>query len=100
MEVVIYDNFSTGRREFVPAGAELVEADVLDRDALAAATAGCDTVFHLQANADVRHGLEHPQRDLRENTIATASASRSSTSPSTSCAPAGTNSRRPVEKLS
>jgi UDP-glucose 4-epimerase len=29
-------------------------------------------VFHLQANADVRHGLEHPRRDLEQNTIATA----------------------------
>ena len=32
---------------------------------------GCDIVFHLAANADVRHGLEHPDRDLRQNTIAT-----------------------------
>ena len=28
-------------------------------------------VFHLAANADVRHGLEDPSRDLRQNTIAT-----------------------------
>ena len=72
VEVVVYDNFSTGRREFVPAQAELVEADVLDRDALTAAMAGCDTVFHLQANADVRHGLERPRVDLEQNTIATS----------------------------
>jgi UDP-glucose 4-epimerase len=72
VEVVIYDNFSTGRREFVPAAARLVEGDVLDRDALAAALAGCDTVFHLQANADVRHGLERPRVDLEQNTVATS----------------------------
>ena len=36
------------------------------------AVAGCDWVFHLQANADVRHGLEHPRRDLEQNTIATS----------------------------
>ena len=29
-------------------------------------------MFHLQANADVRHGLEHPRKDLEQNTIATA----------------------------
>ncbi len=29
-------------------------------------------MFHLQANADVRHGLEHPGKDLEQNTIATA----------------------------
>ncbi len=71
------DDFRTGRREFVSdllshAGATLIEGDVLDRDVLAAAVEGCDWVFHLQANADVRHGLEDPQRDLRQNTIATS----------------------------
>lgn len=74
-EVVIYDDFRTGRREFVAdaleAGAELVEADVLDGDRLSAAAEGCDVVFHLQANADVRHGLEHPVLDLEQNGLGT-----------------------------
>lgn len=74
--VVAYDNFSTGQRAFV-AGAlghprfTLVEGDTLDTTALTAAMAGCDTVFHLAANADVRFGTEHPRRDLEQNTIAT-----------------------------
>jgi UDP-glucose 4-epimerase len=74
--VVGYDNFTTGRREFI-AGAlrhpefKLVEGDVLDTAALAAAMTGCDIVFHLAANADVRFGLQYPRRDLEQNTIAT-----------------------------
>jgi UDP-glucose 4-epimerase len=76
VEVVLYDNFVTGRREFVEDalanGATLVEGDTLDTDTLGAATERCDTVFHLQANADVRHGLEHPRVDLEQNTIATS----------------------------
>jgi UDP-glucose 4-epimerase len=77
VEVVILDDFRTGRREFVAdalqhAGARLVEGDVLDATALRDAIAGCDWVFHLQANADVRHGLEHPREDLEQNTIATS----------------------------
>jgi UDP-glucose 4-epimerase len=76
IEVAILDDFRTGRREFVAdaltRGAELFEGDVLDDATLAAAVAGADIVFHLQANADVRHGLQDPQRDLRENTIATS----------------------------
>ena len=32
---------------------------------------GADFVFHLAANADVRFGTEHPERDLEQNTIAT-----------------------------
>jgi UDP-glucose 4-epimerase len=74
--VVGFDNFSTGQREFL-AGAlahprfRLVEGDNLDPAALTKAMAGCDTVFHLAANADVRFGLEHPSKDLQQNTIAT-----------------------------
>lgn len=75
-EVVIYDNFSRGRQEYVEAavtkGASVVVGDVLDSDLLRRSLDGCDTVFHLAANADVRRGLEHPQRDLEQNTIATS----------------------------
>jgi UDP-glucose 4-epimerase len=77
VEVVIIDDFRSGRREFLVDAlsrphVELVEADVLDGNALAHAIGGCDWVFHLQANADVRHGLEDPLRDLEQNTIATS----------------------------
>jgi UDP-glucose 4-epimerase len=76
VEVAILDDFRTGRREFVASalerGADLFEGDVLDAGVLRAAIDGADTVFHLQANADVRYGLDHPRRDLEQNTIATA----------------------------
>jgi UDP-glucose 4-epimerase len=77
VEVVIVDDFSTGRREFVRELLEdpavtLHEGDVLDQRLLERAFEGCDWVFHLQANADVRHGLDRPRRDLEQNTIATA----------------------------
>jgi UDP-glucose 4-epimerase len=76
-EVVLYDNLSRGRREFVAdavarEGVELVEGDVLDGERLRRSLEGCDTVFHFAANADVRHGLEQPTRDLEQNTIATS----------------------------
>jgi UDP-glucose 4-epimerase len=77
IEVVIYDNLSRGRREFISdacahAHVEFVHGDVLDEDLVRRSLEGCDTVFHLAANADVRHGLEHPRRDLEQNTIATS----------------------------
>jgi len=76
-EVVVIDNVSTGRREFVSEllkqpGCRLIEGDVLDQDLLERAFTGCDWVFHLQANADVRYGLDHPTLDLEQNTIATS----------------------------
>ncbi len=74
--VVGWDNFSTGQEPFI-AGAlkhpnfRLVRGDNLDLPALTTAMAGCDTVLHLAANADVRFGLNHPRKDLEQNTIAT-----------------------------
>jgi UDP-glucose 4-epimerase len=75
-QVVAWDNFSTGQERFLEkaagaAGFRLVRGDNLDAPALTRAMAGCDIVFHLAANADVRFGLEHPERDLQQNTIAT-----------------------------
>jgi UDP-glucose 4-epimerase len=75
-QVVGWDNFSTGQAEFLRAaekqpGFQLRRGDNLDLPALTSAMAGCDTVFHLAANADVRFGLEHPKKDLEQNTLAT-----------------------------
>ncbi|HEX2855272.1 MAG TPA: NAD-dependent epimerase/dehydratase family protein [Opitutaceae bacterium] len=71
-----WDNFSTGQRPFIEGALKnsqfrLVEGDNLDLPALTKAMAGCDFVFHLAANADVRFGTDHPDKDLKQNTIAT-----------------------------
>ena len=75
-EVVGFDDFSSGSRRFLERalpdpGFHLVEGNLLDVDSLRAAMRGCDFVFHLAANADVRHGTEHTRKDLEQNTIAT-----------------------------
>ncbi|MFT3694649.1 MAG: NAD-dependent epimerase/dehydratase family protein [Kofleriaceae bacterium] len=41
------------------------------KHALKKAMSGCDFVFHFAANADVRFGTDHPDRDLQQNTIGT-----------------------------
>lgn len=74
--VVGYDNFSTGRKEFLEIAQRsprfsLVHGDTLDLDNLTSAMQSADVVFHLAANADVRFGAEHPRKDLEQNTIAT-----------------------------
>ncbi|HYD84884.1 MAG TPA: NAD-dependent epimerase/dehydratase family protein [Opitutus sp.] len=71
-----WDNLSTGQEKFLTAaGAHpnftLVRGDNLDLPALTRAMTGCDTVFHLAANADIKDGWKHPRRDLEQNTIAT-----------------------------
>jgi UDP-glucose 4-epimerase len=74
--VVGWDNFSTGQEPFLSTAQKnpnfrLARGDNLNLESLTAAMRGCDTVFHLAANADVRFGLQHPRKDLEQNTIAT-----------------------------
>jgi UDP-glucose 4-epimerase len=76
VEVVGWDNYSTGQEAFLAgatkeSGFRFLRGDNLDPSALTQAMEGCDFVFHLAANADVRFGLEHPSKDLQQNTIAT-----------------------------
>jgi UDP-glucose 4-epimerase len=71
-----YDNFSTGRMGFLENASRserftLITGDILDSNRLTGAMAGCDFVFHLAANADVRFGTDHPRKDLEQNTIGT-----------------------------
>jgi UDP-glucose 4-epimerase len=74
--VIGWDNFSTGRHEFLVNAKKhpaftLVQGDNLDAEGLTRAMRGCDFVFHLAANADVRFGVEHPGKDFEQNTRAT-----------------------------
>jgi UDP-glucose 4-epimerase len=74
--VVGYDNFSTGQERFLePAlrnpGFRLIRGDTLDLDTLRCGIEGCETVYHMAANADVRFGADHPRRDLEQNAVAT-----------------------------
>ncbi|HAF94620.1 MAG: nucleoside-diphosphate sugar epimerase [Elusimicrobia bacterium GWF2_52_66] len=75
-EVTVYDNLSTGSERFLEHartfdGFKFVKGDTLDPQPLAGAMRGCEFVFHLAANADVRFGTDHPRKDLEQNTIAT-----------------------------
>jgi UDP-glucose 4-epimerase len=74
--VVGYDNLTTGKIEFLNLAIknkdfQFVEGDILDFDFLKTSMSGSDFVFHLAANADVRFGVNMPDRDLKQNTIGT-----------------------------
>ena len=72
-EVTVLDDVSTGRREnldrAVAGGAELVEADVRDTEAVTRACerARPETIFHLAAQIDVRRSVADPVHDLEVN---------------------------------
>jgi UDP-glucose 4-epimerase len=67
-EVVVLDNLTRGHRAAVPAGAELVVADLLDREALEAAIdRGFDAVLHFAALSLVGESGTHPELYFRTN---------------------------------
>ncbi len=75
-QVTVYDNFSSGKVEFLKdssAGSKLriVRADVLDTKKLKTAMKGHDLVFHMAANPDVRIGESSPKLELDNGIIAT-----------------------------
>ena len=75
-EVTGYDNLSTGNKNFIDQAEKntsfhFIEGDVLNTSLLQKAMQGCDFVMHLQANADVRFGLQQPFKDIEQNTIGT-----------------------------
>lgn len=69
MDVVVFDNLSSGSKEHVPAGMELVEGDVCDEAAVDALFADhhFDAVIHLAAQKMVPTSVEQPVLDCRIN---------------------------------
>src|SRR5262245_26045753 len=65
-EVVVVDDLSTGRREFVHPAAVLLEHDIREPFATDA-----DLVFHLAARADVGTSMERPAFDAEVNVVGT-----------------------------
>jgi UDP-glucose 4-epimerase len=74
--VIGYDNLSTGEISFLDNAKKnpnfkFFNSDILNLNNLTSAMKGADFVFHLAANADVRFGINHVDKDLKQNTIGT-----------------------------
>lgn len=77
-EVVVLDNFSTGRPQNLSHQKDnprlrLIEADICDHTGIAAHFKGVDWVFHLAALADIVPSIERPTDYFRANVIGTQS---------------------------
>ncbi len=75
-EVVVYDNLSSGKKEFVEhhMGKEnfrFVHADLLDFETLNKEMQGVDLVYHVAANPDVRLGAKDTKVHMEQNVLAT-----------------------------
>ena len=65
-EVVVVDNFATGKREHLNANATLLEHDIREPF-----EAEADVVFHLAAQADVQTSMKRPEYDAGVNVVGT-----------------------------
>ncbi len=69
-DVVALDDLSRGKASNLPAGVELIRADVRSPDAhRVVATGGFDVLNHQAAQIDVRHSVEDPRCDADINLL-------------------------------
>ena len=76
-QVIGVDNFSAGFESYLENANHYTQfsffkGDILDAAFLESHMPGVDIVFHFAANADVRFGANHPEKDLQQNTVATS----------------------------
>jgi len=74
--VVVYDNLSSGKKDFIrqhlgKKNFKFVKADLLDKAALTKAMRGAGVVFHMAANPEIRIGQTSPEVDFKQGAVAT-----------------------------
>lgn len=74
--VVVFDNFTSGRRWHLDAAArdprlQIIEGQVVDRDQLVRAMSGATSVVHLASNPDIARAMVEPTIDFDEGTLLT-----------------------------
>jgi len=74
--IIGIDNLKTGQKKFLKhafknRNFKFIKCDLLNIKKVEKFFRNVDIVFHLAANADVRHGYKNPYRDLEQNTIST-----------------------------
>ncbi|MFA5157410.1 MAG: NAD-dependent epimerase/dehydratase family protein [Candidatus Omnitrophota bacterium] len=74
--VIVYDNLSSGKKEFINGhlgkkNFRFIKADLLNKNALIKAMSGVDVVFHMAANPEIRIGEVEPEVDFKQGIVAT-----------------------------
>lgn len=75
-DVVVYDNLSSGKIEYVRChlnkdNFKFIKGDLLNKTALKKAMRGSDAVFHMAANPEIRIGITSPKVDFEQGVMAT-----------------------------
>jgi len=72
--VTVFDNFSSGRLDFLPQEdrrLSIVRGDISDLPTLSAVMQGHDVVFHFASNPDISQAIGNPLLDFRQGTVLT-----------------------------
>ncbi len=74
--VIVYDNLSLGKKEFIQQHFskkkfKFIKADLLNLNQLKKSVRGSDTIFHIAANSDIGFGTTQTDVDLKQGVIAT-----------------------------
>lgn len=75
-QIVVYDNLSSGRKDFLgkhfgSKRFDFIQGDLLDLPLLKKSMKDVDFVFHLAANPDIRLGIQVTDTDLMQGTMVT-----------------------------
>ena len=70
-EVIVFDNFSSGKKENLNKNVKIIKGDVSNYAELEKATKNVDFVFHLAALVSVEESLKKPQETFKTNTEGT-----------------------------
>ena len=70
-DVLVIDNLSSGKREYVNPSAGFIKADI--NSDLSSSIKGADAVFHFAADPDVRASADNPEPSFRNNVVGTYS---------------------------
>ncbi len=76
VEVVVFDNLSSGSLENIKrwlnsSSFNFVHGDLLNPKEISDSLHGCETIFHLAANPEVRVGSKNPKVHYEQNVVAT-----------------------------
>ncbi len=76
-EVTVYDNFSSGKKEYLSGfnekkGFVVVDSDIKDLPALKESMRGADVVYHFASNPDISKAVKQPDIDFWEGTYLTS----------------------------
>lgn len=75
-QVIVYDNLSSGSKDFISqhlkkSSFRFIKGDLLDKKFLNKAIKNSNFVFHLAANPDIQSSVAKPDLDFQQGTVAT-----------------------------